>query len=164
MDREEYYIKNYSYTRDQSAEIGENIVLSCLRMFSMGRYRTYTDPLGASRGEVMIFDAAKPRLLGVCISIAFASRRIAPPHVQFAFSFSTLPDSLEKLALGAVVDPSDGLFWSAWLVPAEEMKIMKQVGIGQRKWRATVQLMAPNPFERWNCRTARELVQRFGEV
>jgi hypothetical protein len=164
MDREEYYIKRYSYTRDQSAEIGENIVLSCLRMLSMGRYRTYADPIGTSSSEVIIFDAAKPRLLGVCMSIAFASRRIAPPHVQFTFSFSTLPDSLEKLALGAIVDPSDGLFWNAWLVPAEDMKIMKQVGIGQRKWRATVQLATKDPFGRWNCRTARELVQRFGEV
>jgi hypothetical protein len=164
MNEEDYYIQKYLYTRDQSAEIGLNIVLSCLRMRSLGRYRPYTDPLSISSNEIMVFDRVKGRLLAVCVSVAFASRRIAPPHVRFSFSFSTLPGSLRKLALGAVVDPTDGLLRNGWLVPAEEMKTIKQVSIGQGKWRATVRLTSKDIFERWNCRSARELVERFGEV
>ena len=164
MNEEDYYIQRYLYTRDQSAEIGLNIVLSCLRMRSLGRYGAYTDPLSVSSNEVMVFDGVKGRLLAVCISVAFASRRIAPPHVRFSFSFSTLPGALRKLALGAVGDPSDGLLWNAWLVPAEEMKTIKQVGVGHGKWRTTIQLTSRDVFGRWNCRGARELVERFGEM
>jgi hypothetical protein len=162
MKEEDRYIGRYLHTRNKSAEIGERIVLSCLRMRSLGRYRAYTDPLGSSSNEVIICDVAKCRLLAVCIAIAFASRRVAPPHVRFSFSFSILPGSLQKLALGTVIDPSDGHFWNAWLVSAEEMKI--KMGMRQGKRLSTVELAGRDAFERWICRTVRDLVERFGEM
>ncbi|MBN9074942.1 MAG: hypothetical protein J0H84_01810 [Rhizobiales bacterium] len=152
----------YFNSRSESELFGRNIVLSTLRMLSRGRYLSYADPFSSNNGEVVVLDVANSRLFGLGLSVAFASRRIPPPLIHFEFAFASLPHTLERYALGAVIDPSNGLFWNSWLMPAGEIERSQRPRRGRRKICASLHLGTEDAWSLWRCGDLRELLLRLG--
>jgi hypothetical protein len=151
----------FSLTTTQRGAIAEAIVAAQLMLVSDGRLSPFR-PLADDDGtDLLVMNKVTSGICALQVKARFASRSDPPPYVQFDTRSATFRAVAASHLLAALVDPSDGAFWRAWLIPMVDLETIAAPRPGKLVITPNPSLQSNDRYAPWRCASAYEVAEKL---